>query len=263
MAKLVVLGSGTSVSSYFHPFDFRYPSGYLLQHNLRNYLLDCSEGIRGRLERLKIDYYGLETVFITHFHPDHFNLHTLVESLQVRNYYSGDISSLQVFGPPEIESRFFAIWESTHVKGAYEKLEKFVNLQFNVYKDGGKIDLDELSVTPYRVVHGGMPAYALRFEFDGKVFTYSGDSGLCPGIKKASKGADFFLCEANEKIGVINNGHLNATQVGKLAKANKVKKLVLTHLVNYAPDEELIAEVRKTGFEGEVISAQDLTFIEI
>jgi len=54
MTKITVLGSGTAVSSFYKPFDFRAPPGYLLEHDGKQYLIECSDGMRGRLEKIKI-----------------------------------------------------------------------------------------------------------------------------------------------------------------------------------------------------------------
>ena len=64
MAKITVLGSGTAVSSFYKPFDFRAPPGYLLEHDGKQYLIECSDGIRGQLEKIKIDYFNTYSIFV-------------------------------------------------------------------------------------------------------------------------------------------------------------------------------------------------------
>jgi len=264
MSKLTILGSGTAFSSFYRPFDFRYPSGYLLQHNNKNYLIDCSEGIRERLEKLKIDYYSINNIFISHFHPDHFNLHTLIQSFQVRNFYTKKTSQIRIFGPPETEKRFQVIWDATHFTESYKNfLPQQVKLEFIEYKNGEKIDVDSFSLTPFQVNHGNMPAFALRFEIENKTLIYSGDSGLCPGIETASKRADLFICEANEKIGSNNPGHLSVNQVGEISGRNGVKTVVLTHLTGIHSDEELKKAVENTGFKGKIKIASDFMTVSV
>ena len=79
--------------------------------------------------------------------------------------------------------------------------------------------------------------YALRFEKDGKVFTYSADTGLCEGILKASEDADLFLCEATyvSKEPYRMKHHLHGKEAGEIAAMSRVKKLLLTHL----PEKEV------------------------
>lgn len=254
MSKLIILGSGTAV--------FHYPSGYLLQHNGKNHLIECSEGIRERLEKIKIDYYSIDTIFISHFHPDHFNLQTLIESIQVRNSRNRKLFKITVFGPPETEERFKTIWDACHFKGNYQKvIPKHVIIEFIEYKDKQPLTIGNFELTPFSVIHGHMPAFSLRFKIDGKIFSYSGDSGPCLGIEKASEKADFFLCEANEKIGDSNYGHLSPHQAGEIAKRNHVKNLILTHLTDVNSEKEIKEAVKKTGFKGKLQIAKDLQTI--
>lgn len=264
MAKITILGSGTAVSSFYRPFDFRYPSGYLLQHNDKNYLIDCSEGIRQRLEYLKVDYFNINTVFISHFHPDHFIIETLIQSQMVRNYFGKTKSTLTIYGPPELKIRLEKIWDSKHNIGHFKNiLSKFVDLKLIEYQNKQPITIDNLLLTPYEVVHGNMPAFALRFEIDNKILSYSGDSEPCNGINEVSLKSDLFICESNEKIGKTNAGHLHATQAGEIALKNNVKELVLTHLTNFHSNEELIKAVNDTGFNGKTTVASDFLALNL
>lgn len=76
--KFTELGRGTCLSSFYKPFDFRHPSGHLIQFNGLNILLDCGEGIRYRLDKIKFDYFDLDIIFVSHFHADYFNITSLL-----------------------------------------------------------------------------------------------------------------------------------------------------------------------------------------
>lgn len=264
MNKFIVLGSGSPFSSFYKPFDFRYPSGYLLQHNNKNYLIDCSEGIRQRLEHLKVDYFNIENVFLSHFHPDHFNIETLIQAQMVRNYFVKAKKTLTIYGPPELKNRLETIWDAKHFKGHFKnKLPEYLNLKIIEYQDEQLINIDNMQLTPFPVVHGNMPSYALMFKFENKILSYSGDSGFCPGIEKVSKQSDLFVCESFESIDNTNPGHLNASQAGEIALKNNVKHLVLTHLTNINSNNELLETVKKTGYKGKVTVATDYLSIDL
>ena len=255
--KIIVLGSGTSINNY--------PSGYLLQINNKNYLIECSEGIRHRLQTLKIDYFDVDKIFISHFHPDHFNVETLIQSQMVRNYQEKINKSLTVYGPPEVGERFEKIWDAKHNPGHFKnKLSDFIKVSFIEYRGGQKINVDGFTLTPYEVIHGNMPAYALRFEIENKVFSYSGDTKECDGLNKACRNANIFICEANDKIGTNSSiGHLNAQQVGDLSAKNGVSNLILSHLSGTNSEIELVNAVKETRFKGELSVASDLDVIEL
>lgn len=264
MSKLIILGSGTAVSSYYASFDFRYPSGYLLQNNNKNYLIDCSEGIRQRLESLKVDYFNIDTIFISHFHPDHFNVETFIQSQMVRNYFAKTKKTLNVYGPPELKQRLINIWDSKHFEGHYvNRLPEFLEVKTFEYEEKKPIAVNNFILTPYKIVHGNMPAFALRFEIKEKIFVYSGDTSKCQGIEEASINADLFVVDANNKVGETNPQHLNASQAGEIAVKNNVKELVLTHLTNFHSSEELIKAVKNTGYSGKITIASDFLPINL
>lgn len=257
MAEITILGSGTAVSS-------SYPSGYLLKHENKNFLIDCGEGIRHRLAKVNTDYFDIEAVFMSHFHPDHFNIETLIQSIMVRNYTEVMEKSLTVYGPPETKERIMKIWDSKHNTGHFENiLPGFVKLSIVEYEDRKAIELEGLKATPHFLSHGNMPAASLRFEIGNKVFTYSGDTGLNNQIGEAAKDADLFVCECNQRPNTENPGHLNPKQIGEIAKKNLVKRVVLTHMPNVDKDEDLVTDFKRAGFSGSISVGHDFDVLQL
>ena len=64
--KLVVLGSGTSV-----PHPKRSSSGFWLETLAGTVLLDCSAAVPLRMAQERLDWTGLDAIWISHFHLDH------------------------------------------------------------------------------------------------------------------------------------------------------------------------------------------------
>lgn len=261
--RVVVLGSGTCVSSLYHPYDFRNPSGHLLHFNDINMLLDCGEGMRAQMEKIKFDYFEINYIFISHFHPDHFNLDSFIQAIYVRARKSKTKKSLTVHGPKTIEERFKTSWESKHEKGHYKNsLLKVLDLKFLEYEDEKEVEVSsKTKFISYKVLHGGMDAYALRFLLDDKVIAYSGDSGVCNGIEKVAENADIFLCEAGINLEDLENNprsHLSYFMAGEIAKKTNVKKLVLVHYFGKDSDDVMKSEVQKSGFRGEIKITSDL-----
>jgi ribonuclease BN (tRNA processing enzyme) len=56
----------------------------------------------------------------------------------------------------------------------------------------------------------------------------------------------------------LSRYHTDAEQVGKIAAAAGVKKLVLTHLIP-PEDSEKIRELAARNFNGEIVAGKDLT----
>lgn len=265
-SKLLILGSGTCVSSFYKPFDYISQSAYLLQHKDKNYLIDCSEGVRARLEQNKIDYFTIETIFISHFHPDHFNIETLLQSIFVRVMYKPVLKTVKIYGPKTIRNTLQTIWDLKHGAEEFENtLLKTIQLEFYEYEEGMPIKVDqEITVTPYEVHHvKGLKCFSLRFQVGKKVFTYSGDTGMCEGIKKASHQANYLLCESNTLIqGQIVPFHLRSDEVAQIAKDANVKTVILTHLRGVDSHQDLIQNVQKI-FQGNIIIAEDNKVIDL
>ncbi len=256
------LGSGIPLSSFYRKFDYRNPSGHILSVDNQKIILDSGDGMRAKMETAKIDYYSIEIIFISHFHPDHFALEALIQAYYLRAMRSKRIKQINVYGPKNIENNFREIWNRKHTPTFYDtKLKKWLNLRFREYKHRVRIDIDNIKVTPYKVIHGEMDAYALRFKIDKKIFTYSGDSGVCEAIVQASRNADLFVCEAGINVGDKTgnrNEHLSPRDAGEVAKKAGAKKLVLVHYSGKDDREVMTKEAQSSGYAGKVDVAIDL-----
>lgn len=267
--KLTVLGSGTCVSSYYRRFDFRHPAGHLLQYAGHNILFDCSEGIRYRLNHLKIDYYDIDTIIISHFHADHFAIDPLLQSLYVRARKHQQTKRLSIYGPTHIEKRCTDLLTMKTSAGAYDNnVRPVLHIDFQELKSHMPITIsDSITVTPYSVFHdfGKMEAYAFRCKLDDTVFTYSGDAGPCDGLVEAAISADVFLCEAAAVIGedMSQPGHLNPFQAGEIARKAAAKQLFLTHLPGKDTATKIINDAHKSGFDGGISVTHDYQIIDL
>ncbi len=260
--KLTVLGSGTGLSGYFAPFDYRNPAGHLLQTESTNILLDCGDGMRRRMNDIQFDFFELDAICITHFHPDHFNLESLIQAIFLRARESKIVKKLTIIGPPTIRALFVAIWDKKHTDGFFVKnLLKFVNITFIEYGENEKFRIGDTEISPYSVVHGPMDAWALRIVVSDKVVAYSGDCGECAGVEKAAAYADLFLCESAIEPGIDEEAntpvHLSPRLAGEIAQKAKVKKLALVHYLGGSTSNEMIVDVQKSGFEGKISVACD------
>jgi len=87
------------------------------------------------------------------------------------------------------------------------------------------------AVTPYPAVHsaGGNPCFSLRFECDGKVVTYSGDTAWSDALAQAAQGSDLFICECSSYEKPVK-GHLAYLPLKQNLPALGAKRVILTHM---------------------------------
>jgi ribonuclease BN (tRNA processing enzyme) len=104
------------------------------------------------------------------------------------------LMKLTIVGPKGIAERFATAAEALFPQST--KIERRFEMKFVEYAEGVPVDIGEVRVTPYEVLHpSGAPPYALRLESGGKVLGFSGDSKWVDSLLPAAKNADLFICE--------------------------------------------------------------------
>ncbi len=255
--KLTILGAGT-----FFVDKNRSASAYFLEIDNKKILIDCGPGTLIKLSQIGVKPQDIDFIFITHFHADHTSdLFPLFMNLRLTDFDNTNTSLIfpQIIGP----------------KGIYKfMLNCSRNYQLPALKGWDKvkfIDIDKqqkitknIKVEAYKVKHVAFGvianAYAYCFTYKNKVITFSGDSIKCPGVEKACKNADIFVCDASYAKGKGNLAHMDTYDIGEIAQRNKVKKVILSHLYPQTDNVNLVTEV-KEKFSGEVVKAKDLMVV--
>jgi ribonuclease BN (tRNA processing enzyme) len=140
---------------------------------------------------------------------------------------------------------------------------------------------DRVRVSATLVEHAPVwPAFAYRFDTDDGSIVFSGDTGRSENLIKLAKGADILVHEvivtnwvkglfptprslANEGLMQhLLNAHTQVEEVGAIAEAAGVKKLVLSHIVPGNATREQLLPAGK-GFSGELVIGRDLMQIGV
>ncbi len=187
MIKLSIAGCGDAFGS-----GGRLQTCYHVAAGERAFLIDCGATALIGLERLGLDPNGVETIFISHLHGDHYA--GLVWWLIHAQHVGKRTAPLTVVGPPGIEARFQIAAEalfpgSTAIKRSYE-------LSFQEISQGHPVEIDGVAARAFEVSHpSGAPSHALRLEVDGRVLAFSGDTEWVDALLPVSRGADLFIAE--------------------------------------------------------------------
>lgn len=249
--ELIIIGSGTAAIQ-----PRRGPSGYILENGDEIYLLDGGSGTLRKAAESGISYKEIDKIFYTHLHPDH--TLDLVPFLFATKHTPGFVRTqpLEIYGPvgfAEFYQHFTELFSRRMLEAEYEiKITEMGarHIQFQNW---------QLKTALMQHAHN---AVGYRFESEGKVFVYSGDTDYCDGIISLASHADLLLLECSFPDRMKVKGHLTPGEAGRIAAEAGVKKLVLTHFYPPCDEEDMITPCRKY-FDGEVVLAEDLMRIQI
>ncbi len=264
--KITVLGSGTCASQ-LPGIANRFPPGFLAEWDDQKILFECSEGIRFRLEQAGHNYAAIQHIAISHSHPDHNALVHYAQSVFCYGLW-GDIKNeqLNVYAPVQLIADFPTLWKM-YMPERLDGLPNFV-LNFKPAAEAEhQIGSGKLSAVKVHHGRGLVDAVAFRLETPDGIFVYSGDTGVCDGIREIIQDADLFICDATARIGdeqsPIQHGHLNPRITGEISQEAGVKTLVLTHHTGLDSDAAMIEDCKKSGFTGSVVVAKDFQEITV
>ena len=224
------------------------PSSSLLELDGQRIVIDAGLGVTRGLVQAGVALSSLTTVFITHLHSDHvLELGGLLHTAWV----SGLKTKVRVYGPQGIAG----VWAGFQAMMAYDMHLRVVDdgrvpladLVEIVTVTEGVVPFDGLRVRALAVNHPPVNfAYAYRFE-GSKTVTFSGDTCFHPPLGLFAKGSDVLVHEALLPEGIeailartgggeklrhhLTAAHTMIDDVGRIAAAAEVGKLVLNHLV--------------------------------
>ena len=243
--SLQVLGSGGPEID-----DGRFSSSYLVKHqNKAAVLIDAGSGASFAFGESGAKFEDVQAVLLTHLHVDHsVDLPAFIKG----SYFTNRVSDLSIFGPsgnrlmPATSEYVNALLGSN---SAYPYLEEYVSKDITsdynvVVKD---VPLERNKVFSYQVSpeiqvqaafvhHGPVAAVAWRVNIANCSITFSGDmSNQFDVLANLAKDSDILVAhnavpERASKI--AKNLHMPPSEIGKVAKQAKVKRLVLSHFMN-------------------------------
>lgn len=251
------------------------------------YVVDCGYGVAKRLEEAKVALPSIRYVFVTHLHSDH----VLEFGPMVYSAWSAGLDhEVSAFGPVGLAALTRAFWQSVdfdvEIRMPDEgKPDPRKLLTVSEIEDSGAVpDTGAVKVSAFRTPHPPIleKNYAYKFATPNGVIVYVCDSNYNPKLADFAKGADLLIHEALYLPGVealaarIKNAttlkehllaaHTTTEDVGRIAAAAGVKKLVLSHLVpgdDPSITDEMWSEGVRKHYGGPVVVARDLMTLEL
>ncbi|MBI3713142.1 MAG: MBL fold metallo-hydrolase [Burkholderiales bacterium] len=250
------------------------------------YVVDCGNGVAQQLAKAGIKLSAIRHVFVTHHHSDH---NADYGNLLLLAWAADLDHRVDTWGPPPLQrmTRQFLALNDTDIQTRIKDegrpaLDKLI-VPHDIKRPGIVLQHDDLTVRATQVVHPPVtPAYAFRFEHQGRSIVISGDTSYSPQLVELARDADILVHEimhtpslekllATEPNALRLKAHLLAShstgeQVARVAREANVKKLVLSHFVPggypYLNDQVWLDAVRP-HFDGEIIVGRDLMEISI
>ncbi len=216
-----------------------------------NALIDCGASSLVAMNKLAISRNEIDTIFISHFHADHFA--GLPFLILEANYALKRDRALTIAGPPGLKTRFAELMAS-NFPGTSDMELRFP-LTLKELEVGRRSDIGQMRVTPFHVQHDDRagPCLGLRFEAAGKVIALSGDTEWTEALIDIGQKADLFICEAYMRDKPVAT-HMTLSALEKHLGQIKPKRLILTHMSN-----DMLARRAELPFE----TAEDGMIVEL
>lgn len=235
--RLQVLGCGDAFGS-----GGRFNTCFHVTTSRGCFLVDCGASSLIAIRRFGVDPNGIDTVFLTHLHGDHFGgLPWLILDGQL---VSERTTPLMILGPKGTQSRLFAAMEALFPGSS--TAERRFPVEIREIEAETRTEIGSVAVTAYLMRHpSGAPAHALRLESEGKVVSYTGDTEWVEAIIEAGREADLMIAEGYTIARPVRF-HLDwATLRNRLPEITP-KRLMLTHMsvemIAHRPDGYIAAE---------------------
>ena len=245
-------------------------SGYLVEDGETTILVDCGNGVFGKL-REHVDYVDVTAVVLSHLHADHFL--DLIPVAYALSYAPRQQPVAVDRWPgtddparPELHAPLGARETFRRVVGAWGN-EDLIETAFDLREYD---EDDELRIGSVKVSFQGVPhftdTYAMRLSSSngaGRI-VYGADCSPTDALTEFASGSDLMLIEATlprpERTG--ERGHLTPREAGEHGRSAGVRRLVLTHISDEL-DSEWAREEAASAFQGPVEMAREGAVYEV
>lgn len=277
------------------PTKTRNHTSILLEYKDENLLIDCGEGTQRQFRIAKLNPCKITRLLITHWHGDHvLGLPGLFQTLALNNYqktlqiygpkgtkkYIEEIS--KIFLPlktlkiniEEVSGKFF---ENNDFELYALNLDHSAPTNGYYFKEKDKLRIDKEKLKKLKLpnipdlgklVEGKNIKYNnkliksrdLTYKQTGKKISFIFDTKVCENAKKLAKSSDLAIIESTyskeESDLALENKHMTTINSSTLAKQNKVKKLILTHISQrYEYKEDILLKEAKEIFKDTIIAS--------
>ncbi|MBI2886998.1 MAG: MBL fold metallo-hydrolase [Chloroflexi bacterium] len=247
--RLIALGTSAA-----YPGPGNACTGWLVQEQGVNLLVDCGSGVLSHVQRV-VPLTDLTAVVVSHMHADHW-LDLIPLRYAFKYALRPGVRDFPVYLPPGGEA--FAR-RLTAPYGSEEGADFFAGVfALREYDPAAELRVGPLRLRFAPGVHY-IPCWGISVEAAGRRAVFTADTGPSHAITDLARGADLLVCEATylslEEDAGPQRGHLTAREAGELAAQATPRRMLLTHLWPNRDARETLAQARH-AFSGDLALAE-------
>ncbi|MEM7331617.1 MAG: MBL fold metallo-hydrolase [Chloroflexota bacterium] len=274
--KLVLLGTGTPNCD-----PNRYQNASAIIINDQPYIIDCGGGTIQRISEAEsrgiaeLNDSKLTRLFLTHLHPDHV---VGLGDFIIAPWVKTRVDPVQIYGPVGTRNmvehllRAFQIGIGEHQNGL-AALDAPLEVEVYEFEEGFVYEDGNVYVESFRVEHGSLDAFGLRFVTEDKTIVHSGDTRALPIMAQAAKGADILIHEVYCKASLDmrdprwqryhSTAHTSTIELAEIANKAQPGLLILNHSMTWGlqTEETMLKEITDL-YNGRVVLGNDLDVFE-
>jgi len=273
--RVTLLGTGAPPPSLE-----RFGPSTLVEVGREKFIFDAGRGAMQRLHQLGIPFSEITGLFLTHHHSDHVvGFPDLWLTGWIGRPWGNRRTPLRVWGPVGTKEMMEQLPRAFHVDIRVRSKSypiEGVKLIAQEIGEGSVVEKDDISVTAFKVDHGGeeLLAFGYRIDYRGRAAVLSGDTTFNTNLIEHARGADLLVHEVTAVAGRaaknehqlkrINSNHTTPEQAGQIFARVKPKLAVYNHLLLFgsATADDLIPATRQL-YAGPLLVGEDLLRIEI
>ena len=274
--RIVMLGTGTPAPNYL-----RSGPATAIIHKGQAYVFDAGGGMVKQAIKAwqtkdipELDPLRICCLFFTHLHSDH--MHDYAEL--PHNLWWAREHKLKAWGPVGLREmtthmeKMLKVEVDLRTRGTPKPIIQYPeNYKVDVteIQEGVVFKKDDLTIEAFTVPHGQIkPAFGYKITTADRSIVISGDTGFSEKIIEKAKGVDILIHEvaSAKKLAEMEDfwqlyhgtSHTPSDKLIEVLNRARPKKVVLYHILFLgATEEELLEEIR-SGYDGDVVIANDL-----
>lgn len=234
--QLTFVGSGDAFGS-----GGRFNTCFHVGDRNTQFLIDCGASSVIALKRMKIDRNAVETIFVTHFHGDHFG--GIPYFILDAQFFSKRTAPLTIVGPQGLAAWLERVMEATF-PGSSTAKRKFEVILMEA-TPGETQTINGVAIDAAHVRHGPVkgPFLAYRLTLGDKTIAYTGDTEWVDDLVDIGRDADLFIAEAyvyDRRVPL----HLDLATLKEKLPQIAPKRLILTHMT-----DDMLGRLSEVPFE--------------